>query len=112
MTKILLSTALIALATIAAPVSASAAPDSAAAPQRMVKFADLDLTTAVGQATLDRRLALAVKSVCPTDDTIDMAQRKAVLTCRNTARNAISSQRNAAIAAAATVQNHALLAGK
>ena len=116
MTKITLSTtisgALFALAAITAPVHASdrTAPD--AAPQRVVDASDLDLATADGKTTFDRRLAAAVKVVCAADEPSDLAGQMAVRTCRSHARQALVAPRDAVIVAAAQARAHAALATK
>ena len=75
MFKTTLSTALFALAAITAPVHASARAETTVAPQRVVDASDLDLTTADGKATFDRRLAAAVKVVCAADEPSDLPGR-------------------------------------
>ncbi|WP_295630931.1 UrcA family protein [Novosphingobium sp.] len=107
-----ISTALFALVAIATPVHASARADTTTAPQRVVDASDLDLTTAGGKATFDRRLAAAVKVVCAADEPSDLAGRMAVRACRSHARQALGSQRDAVIVAAAQTRAHAVLAAK
>jgi UrcA family protein len=51
--------ALIRVATALADV-----PDGSAAPQAVVKFADLDLTSDAGAAVLSRRIEAAARQVC------------------------------------------------
>ncbi len=110
MIKTTLSTALFALAAITAPAHASARVDTNAAPVRVVDAADLDLSTADGKATFDRRLAAAVKVVCAADEPSDLPGQIAVRACRSHARQALVSQRDAVIAAAAQARAHAALA--
>ena len=112
MIKTTLSTALFALVAITAPVHASARTDTTAAPQRVVDASDLDLTTADGKATFDRRLAAAVKVVCAADEPSDLAGQMAVRACRSHARGAMVAQRDAVIVAAAQARAHAVLAAK
>lgn len=114
MTKTLLSTALIALVTpliaIAAPIHASARTDAGVAPQRVVDASDLDLGTADGRATFDRRLKVAVKEVCNNDDTADLASQAASRACRAHVRDTLLAPRNAVIVAAANARARGLLA--
>ena len=112
MIKTPLSAALIALAAITAPVHASARTDNSAAPVRIVDASDLDLTTADGKATFDRRLAAAVKVVCAADEPSDLPGQMAVRACRSHARQAMVAQRDAVIVAAAQARAHAVLATK
>lgn len=46
------------------PLAATAAPLDDAAPSKAVSYADLNLHTAQGRATLDKRIRLAVNAVC------------------------------------------------
>lgn len=112
MIKTTLSAALIALAAITAPVHASARTDANAAPQRIVDASDLDLSTADGKATFDRRLAAAVKVVCAADEPSDLPGQMAVRACRSHAHETLGAQRNAVIVAAAQARTHAALAAK
>lgn len=55
----------IILGAFAALVAAAAVPATAAEPaSRTISYADLDLATAHGRATLDRRIAAAVEALC------------------------------------------------
>ena len=116
MIKITLSPALFALAApliaLAAPVHASPRMDTNAAPQHVVDASDLDLATADGKATFDRRLTAAVKVVCAADEPSDLAGQMAVRTCRSHARQALVAPRDAVIVAAAQARAHAALATK
>lgn len=112
MIKTTLSTALFALAAIAAPVGASARTAPDAAPVRVVDAADLDLSSVDGKATFDRRLAAAVKVVCAADEPSDLPGQIAVRACRSQARQVLVAQRDAVIVAAAQARAHAVLAAK
>jgi UrcA family protein len=116
MIKTTLSPVLFALATqlfaLGVPVQASARTAPDAAPVRVVDAADLDLSTANGKATFDRRLAAAVKVVCAADEPSDLPGQIAVRTCRSHARQALVAQRNAVIVAATQARAHAALAAK
>lgn len=58
-------------------VSASAAATETAVEFKfeVVPYADLDLTTGVGRAMLDRRIARAVRAVCPADQFRPLSDR-------------------------------------
>jgi UrcA family protein len=55
------------------------------APSRTVSFADLDLTTQQGIATLHRRIVSAARQVCPMPDTMNLGQVIRARTCQNEA---------------------------
>lgn len=110
MFKTTLPSALLALAAIAAPAHAFVRADANAAPQRVVDASDLDLSTADGRATFDRRIDVAVKMVCAEDESSGLAGRNAVRACRSHARETLVTQREAVIVAAAAARAHALLA--
>ena len=93
------------LITAAAALAASAfsaAPAVAQTPDRtvVVRFADLDLSTRAGQASLDRRLASAVTYLCGTPSAADPDGRRTVRACRTDLHAAIAPQRAAALATA------------
>ncbi|MFC3712090.1 UrcA family protein [Sphingoaurantiacus capsulatus] len=50
-----------------------------------VAYADLDLASAAGQATLDRRLDAAADSVCGQNGFVDLAGLRAIDACRGKA---------------------------
>lgn len=64
MIKTTLTAASLAIAAIATPALAGPAD----VPTKEVSFGDLDLTTAAGQAALDRRIDVAARKVCHMDD--------------------------------------------
>jgi len=73
---------LFAAATLAAAVTASpvfARP--ANVEQRIVSYADLDLSSAAGRARLDRRILAAVRDLCGEAPSFDLARRRAAREC-------------------------------
>jgi UrcA family protein len=73
---------LCAAATLAAAITASPVLAKPIAPEvRTVAYADLDLSSTVGRATLDRRIAAAVREVCGEAASFDLARRHAVREC-------------------------------
>jgi len=82
--------------------SSIAATPAFAGESRAVSFADLDLSTPAGVATLDRRLDGAVRRICGNFHPTSPASREEVLRCRSEARSSIYSQRSDAIASAQT----------
>jgi UrcA family protein len=69
---------------------------------RRVAFADLDLSTPAGVATLDRRIEGAVRHVCGHYFPNSPASRAEVIRCRSETLASIYSQRSDAIASAQT----------
>lgn len=67
---------------------------------RIVSYADLDLTTPAGQATLDGRLQAAVRQVCGRAFPRDLHSVKAVRNCRADTLSGVQAQRNDALAQA------------
>ncbi|WP_033073184.1 UrcA family protein [Sphingopyxis sp. MWB1] len=57
-----------------------------------VAVADLDLSTAAGQAVLDRRIELALRQVCATDPRPDLRQQAQAQSCRAQAMREIEPQ--------------------
>ena len=81
--------------------AAPAAQDPVAAPAPVsVRYHDLNLRTAAGQAELDRRIARAVNAVCPTPDLRVLHQVQASDNCRKAARATADTQRQQALASA------------
>ena len=98
-------TALLSLSLLA--IAAPAVTDPVAAPvSAKVSYHDLNLGSAAGRAQLDRRLARAVRAVCPAPDHRDLHQLQAAEECRAVATRAADGQRQLALAAvrADTVQ--------
>ena len=56
-------------------IASAVAANPAHAQTRIVSYADLDLTSPAGQATLDRRLNTAIRQVCGRSYPLDLAQR-------------------------------------
>ncbi|HYD12404.1 MAG TPA: UrcA family protein [Allosphingosinicella sp.] len=78
----MLKPVLFAAAAFASAVSLSPAFAKPIAPEvRVVSYADLDLSTAAGQARLDRRIEAAVRDVCGEAASFDLARRQAVQDC-------------------------------
>lgn len=98
MTTTKLAAALLA-ATLSVPASASG-PPNAEQQSQTIGFADLDLTTPQGVATLDRRIANAVRSVCGWEDSRDLPAQSAVRECRAKAFADVADEREAVILAA------------
>lgn len=69
------------LFTLAVPAQANEAP------RRTVSYADLDLASEAGRATLDRRVKIAVRSVCPAPMTQSLSDLRAAINCH---RNALA----------------------
>lgn len=69
-----------------------------------VNYADLDLTTAAGRHTLERRVSFAVKQVCGDPDLRDLQGVRESTTCRQAA----ASNANTQIALAASKAGQAV----
>ena len=82
--------------------SSFAASPAFAQESRSVAFADLDLSTPAGVATLDRRIEGAVRQVCGNYFPNSPASREEVLRCRRDTLASIYSQRSDAIAQSQT----------
>jgi UrcA family protein len=73
---------LFAAAALASAVSVSPVFAKPVSPQvRIVSYADLDVSTAAGQARLERRIQAAVRDVCGEAASVDLARRQAVREC-------------------------------
>ena len=75
------------------------AGDKPVPPTARVTTADLDLSTATGRHTLDRRLRIAIDAVCAGADAAPRTSIIATDRCRLTAAASARHQRNALIAA-------------
>ena len=84
-------------ALIAAPVFAEPAP---AQNKVIVRTSDLNLSTALGQRRLDRRLAHAVVDVCGVASTADLAGSNEVRRCRDDTASRLLTDRGRLIAVA------------
>jgi UrcA family protein len=81
------------------------ADDKPAPPTVRVTTADLDLSTATGRRTLDRRLRVAIDQVCAA---ADAAPRTGIIPldrCRSVAGSSARRQRNVLIAAVGAGKN-------
>lgn len=74
----LLATLLFPIALVSSPVTAEPIQSDSVT----VSIADLDLTSAAGQRTFERRLARAVVELCGEAADVDLAGRNAVRKCR------------------------------
>jgi len=89
--------AALALASLGQPAFAENAP---ARPSVTVSHSDLDLTSARGTKTLERRVWRAVVAVCGTAPDYDLAGRNDVRECQRDTLRAASTQTGAVIASA------------
>ncbi len=96
MKKLLILAALTAVS-FGQPVSAQSAPANISA---VVEHSDLDLRTAAGARTLDRRIWRAVVAVCGTASDFDLAGKNLVRECRRDTRVLAAAQAELAIASA------------
>ncbi|MFM9976675.1 MAG: UrcA family protein [Sphingomonadaceae bacterium] len=67
---------------------------------RRVSYADLDIMTKAGAATLDRRIARAIRDVCGENSMRDVSQMRREQRCRRSAESAVRPQLDTAFAAA------------
>ncbi len=74
-------------------------------PDVRVSYADLDLASAAGVATLDRRLARAAEAACPSRDGVrEMTRLRTIALCRAAKAAEVAPLRAAAIARAAPAE--------
>jgi UrcA family protein len=104
--KIFLSTTLAILAAGAPALAASPAGNST-----VVRYNDLNLATEDGQATLNRRIAQAAKSVCWQADGPTLTDRAQYAACRSTALASAQPKLNAVIASARSDHRYAMNGG-
>ena len=83
------------LALIATPAIAA---EPAAPATSIVRTADLDLASKVGQRALDRRLSIAIAEVCGTASDADLAGQNEVRRCRVATRQHVASDREGVLA--------------
>jgi UrcA family protein len=97
--KILQAAALAAAVLASVPgMAAETAPA-----QVKVYYGDLDLSDQVGIQTLDRRLARAIKDVCPSDNGVrEMSRLRTISLCRTAKQAEIAPVRASVIAAASS----------
>lgn len=65
-----------------------------------VAYRDLDLRTADGVRTFDRRIADAIATVCPDSFAIDAATKRLLAHCQASARAGVAAQREVVLARA------------
>ena len=100
MQKLLILAALAAVS-IGQPASAQTAPSK---PSVAVAHKDLDLRTAAGTKTLDRRIWRAVVEVCGTAADFDIAGKNDVRQCRRDTKRVASAQADVVVANASRDQ--------
>lgn len=95
--KILHIAAALAMTLTGALAAQPAAAQTPAAAERVaVHYADLDLSTRSGEATLNRRILTAVQTACGTVSDADLHGQNAIQDCRHrTFDQAVSQARNA-----------------
>jgi UrcA family protein len=104
--KIVLSTTLPVLAILAAGAPAMAA--DATGNSTVVRYSDLNLASDDGQATLNRRIAQAAKSVCWQADGPTLTEHQDYAACRSTALASAQPTLNAVIASARSDHRYAM----
>ena len=93
-TSLVIAASLLTAASILGGTAAPAfAQPAAAAPTRVVSYADLNLASAAGRAVLDRRINAAVRDVCGHAYPIDLASVDQVLQCRQETLAAVGQLR-------------------
>lgn len=96
--KKLLILAALAATPVGQPALAQTAP---ANPSVTVRHQDLDLRTAAGARTLDRRIWRAVVAVCGTPSDFDLEGKNAIRECRRETRQIATAKADAVVAGAA-----------
>ncbi len=88
---------LLALAAVsaAAPLAASERDTRQMA---RIHYADLDLTSVAGKATLDQRIKIAVRDLCAEDQQLGLAKRVEQMRCLRSAKKQVEAQRTLVIA--------------
>jgi UrcA family protein len=90
---------------IAALACAATSAMAQTPPSVRVSYAELDLGSDAGVATLDRRIAHAIDRVCPRAAPTDLAAQAAARRCRAELWADIRAQRATALAAARSNRN-------
>ncbi len=90
--KILTTLTLMLSALAATPALAQAVPS--AETRVVVRTADLDLGSAAGKRTLDRRIAIAVVEACGETSNVDLAGRNEIRRCRDETSSAVAANRD------------------
>jgi UrcA family protein len=104
---------LLALASFAAALTAGPALAQAGAPApQVVRYADLDLSSATGRHELDRRIGVAVREACGTASDADLHGRNLVQRCRVETRKAVAARRTGVLAAAQGVPANRFASGQ
>ena len=86
------------LAQVAALAALAFATPAIAQPTAItISFADLNLASSAGKATLDRRIAVAVRSICGSPHNLDLAAVSAARECAIEARASAKSQVSLAV---------------
>ena len=88
------------------------ARDEPAGSSVRIHTADLDLTTAKGRSTLDRRLNTAVDQVCPGREPFPSRYWTANAKCRSVAAKGARQQRGRALAAAGVRTGNDVMASR
>ena len=65
-----------------------------------IHYGDLDLTSSAGNATLDRRIKVAVDNLCSEDQQLGIARRLAEIRCLRSAAKQVEAQRALVLAQA------------
>lgn len=102
----------LALAAVAFAASPALAQDAAAPGRLVVSYADLDLSTARGAATLDRRIRNAVQTACGPTSAADLQGTNRVYQCRADTLALARAQRDTAIAATSVGSSIQLASGR
>lgn len=92
--------ALSALSGALCVVPAAAAETRYSPVVRAVAHGDLDLSTAKGRKTLDRRIEIAIASACGDASSADPLGWKAIQRCRTEAADRVAARRDSVIVAA------------
>ncbi len=94
--------AFFSLAFLASTSAVTAGPLSVSIPVQHVSYADLDLASQAGQATLQHRVARAIEVVCGESDGTLVSEAAAIKACKRQALASTTRQMTVAVANAAT----------
>lgn len=95
------ASAFLALTLVTSASAVTAGPLTASAPVQHVSYADLDLTSDAGKASLHRRVLLAIGEVCGGDYSSPLAAQAATKACKRHALASAQRQMTVAVANAA-----------
>ena len=98
--NIVRSASIVLAAATAAIGGGASAAEIGTAKSMVVRHGDLDLTSAVGVDTLNRRVGTAARAVCGTFHAADLAAKQNVLACRKVALSDARQHVELAVAAA------------